>query len=96
MSLPGCAAIPAVDAKRMQAGYETGRAVMKLVEKGIRARQILTRESIENAMALVMATGGSTNAIMHLQASIGKRGWGDLPLSHFDAFSRRIPQIASI
>lgn len=96
MSLPGCAAIPAVDAKRMQAGYETGRAVMKLVEKGIRARQILTRESIENAMALVMATGGSTNAIMHLQAIHREAGLGDLPLSHFDAFSRRIPQIASI
>lgn len=96
MSLPGCAAIPAVDAKRMQAGYETGRAVMNLVRRGIRARQILTEESIENAIALIMATGGSTNAIMHLQAIHREAGLGDLPLSRFDEFSRRIPQVASV
>ena len=96
MSLPGCAAIPAVDAKRMQAGYETGRAVMNLVRSGIRARQIITRESIENAIALIMATGGSTNAIMHLQALHREAALGDLPLSRFDEFSRRIPQVASV
>lgn len=96
MSLPGCAAIPAVDARRMQAGYETGRAVMNLVKKGIRARQIITRESIENAIALIMATGGSTNAIMHLQAIHREAGLGDLPLSRFDEFSRSIPQVASV
>lgn len=96
MSLPGCAAIPAVDAKRMQAGYETGRAVMNLVRRGICARQILTEESIENAIALIMATGGSTNAIMHLQAIHREAGLGDLPLSRFDEFSRRIPQVASV
>lgn len=96
MSLPGCAAIPAVDAKRMQAGYETGRAIMKLVQRGITARNVITEESIENAIALIMATGGSTNAIMHLQAIHREAGLGDLPLSRFDEFSRRIPQIASV
>lgn len=96
MSLPGCAAIPAVDARRMQAGYETGRAIMKLVEREITARQVITEESIENAIALIMATGGSTNAIMHLQAIHREAGLGDLPLSRFDEFSRRIPQIASV
>lgn len=96
MSLPGCAAIPAVDAKRMQAGYETGRAIMKLVQRGITARKVITEESIENAIALIMATGGSTNAIMHLQAIHREAGLGDLPLSRFDEFSRRIPQIASV
>lgn len=96
MSLPGCAAIPAVDARRMQAGYETGRAIMKLVERKITARQVITKESIENAIALIMATGGSTNAIMHLQAIHREAGLGDLPLSRFDEFSRRIPQIASV
>ena len=96
MSLPGCAAIPAVDARRMQASYETGRAIMKLVERKITARQIITEKSIENAIALIMATGGSTNAIMHLQAIHREAGLGDLPLSRFDEFSRRIPQIASV
>lgn len=96
MSLPGCAAIPAVDARRMQAGYETGRAIMKLVEREITARQVITEESIENAITLIMATGGSTNAIMHLQAIHREAGLGDLPLSRFDEFSRRIPQIASV
>lgn len=96
MSLPGCAAIPAVDARRMQAGYETGRAIMELVRKGICARQIITRESIDNAIALIMATGGSTNAIMHLQAIHLEAALGDLPLSRFDAFSRHIPQVASV
>ena len=96
MSLPGCAATPAVDARRMQAGYETGRAIMKLVEREITARQVITEESIENAIALIMATGGSTNAIMHLQAIHREAGLGDLPLSRFDEFSRRIPQIASV
>lgn len=96
MSLPGCAAIPAVDARRMQAGYETGRAIMNLVRKEIRARQIITQESIDNAIALIMATGGSTNAIMHLQAIYREAGLGDLPLSRFDVFSRRIPQVASV
>ena len=96
MSLPGCAAIPAVDARRMQTGYETGRAIMNLVRKEIRARQIITQESIDNAIALIMATGGSTNAIMHLQAIYREAGLGDLPLSRFDVFSRRIPQVASV
>lgn len=96
MSLPGCAAIPAVDARRMQAGYETGRAVMNLVRRGITARQVITEESIENAIALIMGTGGSTNAIMHLQAIYREAGLGDLPLSRFDEFSRKIPQVASV
>lgn len=80
----------------MQAGYETGRMVMRLVERKLTARQIITRDSIENAIALIMATGGSTNAIMHLQAIHREAGLGDLPLSRFDEFSRRIPQVASV
>ncbi len=96
MSLPGCAAIPAVDARRMQAGYETGRRVMELIRQGISARRIITPESIENAIALIMGTGGSTNAIMHLQAIYREAGLGDLPLSRFDELSRRVPQVASV
>lgn len=96
MSLPGSAVIPAVYAERMQMAYETGRAVMKLVEAGISARQIITRRSIENAIAVLMGIGGSTNAIMHLQAIHKEAGLGRLDLDVFDTFSRRVPQIASV
>lgn len=96
MSLPGSAVIPAVYAKRMQAAYETGRAVMELVRKGITARRILTKEAIENGIMVLMGIGGSTNGIMHLQAIQKEAGLGRLPLEEFDRFSRRIPQVASV
>ena len=96
MMLPGMSCIPAVAAARMQAGYETGRAVMGLVEKGITARRVITRGSVENAIRVLMATGGSTNAIMHLQAIYREAGLGDLPLNVFDRFSHMIPQLASV
>ena len=96
MSLPGSAVIPAVYAKRMQTAYDTGRAVMELVRGSITARRIITEESIGNAAAVLMATGGSTNAIMHLQAIHREAGLGDLPLEVFDGYSRKIPQIASV
>lgn len=96
MSLPGSAVIPAVYAKRMQAAYETGRAVMNLVKKGITARQIITKEAVENAISVLMGIGGSTNGIMHLQAIHKEAGLGMLSLEVFDRFSRKIPQIASV
>lgn len=96
MSLPGSAVVPAVYAKRMQIAYETGRTVMELVRKGITARQIITKESIENAITVLMGIGGSTNAIMHLQAIHKEAGLGRLELEAFDRFSRTVPQIASV
>lgn len=96
MSLPGSAVVPAIYAKRMQIAYETGRTVMTLVEKGITARQIITRESIENAITVLMGIGGSTNAIMHLQAIHKEAGLGRLNLDVFDKFSKTVPQIASV
>lgn len=96
MSLPGSAVIPAVYAKRMQVAYETGLAVMGLVAQGITARKVITPESIENAVAVLMGIGGSTNAIMHLQAIHHEAGLGNLPLQVFDRFSKRIPQVASV
>lgn len=96
MSLPGSAVVPAIYAKRMQIAYETGRTVMTLVEKGITARQIITRESIENAITVLMGIGGSTNAIMHLQAIHKEAGFGRLNLDVFDKFSKTVPQIASV
>lgn len=95
-ALPGAAAIPAILAKRFQIAYSTGAAVMELVKKGITARQIINRESIENGIAVLMAIGGSTNAIMHMQAIAWEAGLGQLPLRIFDEFSRKIPQVASV
>lgn len=96
MSLPGSAVIPAVYAGRMQMAYETGRAILPLVREHRTARQIMTREALENAIMVLMAMGGSTNAIMHMQAIYREAGLGDLPLADFDDWSRRIPQVASI
>ncbi|HIZ55120.1 MAG TPA: dihydroxy-acid dehydratase [Firmicutes bacterium] len=96
LSLPGSATIPAILAARQRAAFETGEAVMELVRRGITARQILTQEAIENAISVLMAMGGSTNAIMHLQAIAYEAGLGMLPLSLFDRFSQKIPQIASV
>lgn len=96
MMLPGASVIPAVMARRLAAARQTGRAVMNLLEKGITARRLMTRSSIENAMTVLMAMGGSTNAIMHLQAIHQNAGLGELPLPVFDDVSRRTPQVASI
>lgn len=96
LSLPGSAAVPAIYSERMQIAYETGRAVMGLVQKQICARDIITNESIENAIAVLMAMGGSTNGIMHLQAIYREAGLGELPLETFDIWSRKIPQVASV
>lgn len=96
MSLPGTAAVPAVYSKRLQAAYDTGEAVMELIRGGITARRIITGESIENAMAVLMGMGGSTNGIMHLQAIYKEAGLGELPLTKFGEMSGRIPQVASV
>ena len=96
MSLPGSAVVPAIHSKRMQIAYTTGEAIVDLVEKHITARQIITKDSIYNAMAVLMGIGGSTNAIMHLQAIHKEAGLGELPLALFDELSRKIPQIASV
>lgn len=96
MSLPGSAVIPAIYAKRMQTAYETGRAAMEMVRRGITARQIITKESIENAITVLMGIGGSTNGIMHLQAIHKEAGLGRLPLETFGIFSRKVPQVASV
>lgn len=96
MSLPGCATIPAIDKERDTIAYETGKAIVSLVKKGIKSRDIITKESIENAIRLIMGIGGSTNAIMHLQAIHYDAGLGVLPLQEFDRLSKATPQVASI
>src|SRR3954452_3230236 len=68
MALPGSAAPAAVDRRRDDYAYESGRAVMRLLEMDLRPRQIMTKEAFENAIAVTMALGGSTNAVLHLLA----------------------------
>ena len=92
MALPGSASPPAVDARREHLAVRTGRAIMGLLEAGIRPRQIITRESLENAIAVVMAVGGSTNAVLHLLA-IAHEARVDLALEDFDRVGRRVPHI---
>jgi dihydroxy-acid dehydratase len=95
MSLPGSASPPAVDRRRDDFAYETGKAVVRLLELGIRPRQILTKAAFENAIAVVMALGGSTNAVLHLLA-IANEARVDLDLDDFNAVARRVPHLADM
>ena len=74
MSLPGTAAIPAVHSARLVAAEETGKAAVALISSKLRPRQIVTQKSIENALRMLMALGGSTNAVVHLTAIAGRCG----------------------
>jgi len=74
MSLPGTAAIPAVHADRLVAAEETGKAIVRLIADPIRPQEIVNDRSVENALRVLMALGGSTNAIVHLAAIAGRRG----------------------
>jgi dihydroxy-acid dehydratase len=93
MSLPGSSSAPAVDRRRDDFAYESGRAVMRLIEQGIRPRDIMTREAFENAIAVVMALGGSTNAVLHLLA-IAYEARVELDLSVFNEIASKVPHIA--
>lgn len=74
MSLPGTAAIPAVHADRLRAGEASGLAAARMIDNPIRPSQIITEKSVENAMRMLLALGGSTNAIIHLTAVAGRMG----------------------
>ena len=93
MSLPGSASPAAVDPRRDDYARRSGEAVVALLDAGIRPRQILTKEAFENAIAVVMALGGSTNAVLHLLA-IASEARVDLTLDDFDRVGRRTPHIA--
>ena len=93
MSLPGSASPAAVDRRRDDGAYAAGEAVMHLLELGIRPRQIMTKQAFENAIAVVMALGGSTNAVLHLLA-IAYEARVDLELDDFNRVAARVPHIA--
>jgi dihydroxy-acid dehydratase len=96
LMLPRTATIPAVDPERLEAAKESGKRIVDLVINGVNSRQIITRKAIHNAMCALLATGGSTNAILHLQAVHYEAGLGHLPLSAFDDLSRKVPLLAAI
>ncbi|WP_353571777.1 dihydroxy-acid dehydratase [Candidatus Albibeggiatoa sp. nov. BB20] len=95
MSLPYSSSTPAVDPKKMQECVDAGKAIYNLLEKDIKPRDIMTREAFENAMVMVMALGGSTNAVLHLIA-MARSVDVDLSLDDFQAVSDRIPFIADL
>jgi dihydroxy-acid dehydratase len=95
MTLPGCANIPAADARRLAIAEESGRRAVQMALEGPRPSQVLTRQAFENAIRVDMAIGGSTNAIIHLVAIAGRLGI-DLPLEKFDEISRQTPFITNV
>jgi len=95
MALPGSATPPAVSERRAELARRTGEAVVDLLERDLRPRQIMTRAAFLNAAAVVMATAGSTNAVLHLLAIAHEAGV-ELSLDDFDAVSRRVPHIVDM
>jgi dihydroxy-acid dehydratase len=95
MSLPGSAAPPAPDARRDSFAVRSGEAVVKLVDAGITARDILTKKAFENAITVVMALGGSTNAVLHLLAIAHEAGV-ELALDDFNRIGDRTPHLADV
>ena len=95
IALPGNGATPAVDARRIRLAEQAGRRIVALAQAGVRPSQILTRQALENAITLLCALGGSTNAVVHLPAIAGRLNI-DLPLDLFDQISQRTPLIANL
>ena len=95
MILPGSAAIPAVHADRLRAAEATGRAAMQLAQSGLTAERIVTQTSVENAMRVLMAIGGSTNAVLHLTAIAGRAGI-DLDLGWLNEISEGTPVLVDL
>ena len=95
LSLPASSSLPATDSGKMDECRRAGAAVLLLLERDLKPRDILTRQSFENAMTLVMAVGGSTNAVLHLLA-IAKAADVPLTIDDFHAFSNRVPLLADL
>jgi dihydroxy-acid dehydratase len=95
LGLPGNGTIPAVYSERDRLAKEAGRAVMQLLEKGIRPRDILTREAFENAVAVDLALGGSTNTTLHLPAIAWAAGL-DFDIELFNELGGKVPHICSM
>jgi len=95
MSLPGSAAPPSADRRRDYYAHRSGEAVVNMLRKGITARQILTKEAFENAIAVAMALGGSTNVVLHLLA-IAHEAEVELSLDDFNRIGAKVPHLADM
>lgn len=95
MSLPGAASVPAVDPRNERIAYDSGAVLYNLLEKDIKPRDIMTREAFENAIRVVLAMGGSTNAALHMLA-IAHEARVELTLDDFDSLSRTTPYITDL
>jgi dihydroxy-acid dehydratase len=95
MSLPGSGTIPAVDSRRLHLARQAGSQIMALLEKNLRPRDIITKESIANAFAVDMALGGSTNSVLHFMA-IAHEADIKFPLSMLNEISARTPHLCKI
>ncbi len=95
MTLPDCANIPAPDSRRLATAELSGMRAVELVHEDLRPSTILTREAFTNAIAVSMALGGSTNAVVHLVAMAGRLGIR-LPLEEFDRISRHVPFLVNV
>ncbi len=95
MAIPGSVSIPAVDRRNETMAYDAGAVLYRLIEKGIKPRDIMTRKAFENAITVVLAVGGSTNAVLHLLAMAHE---ADVPLDmeDFDRLSRLTPYIGNL
>ena len=95
LSLPGSAAPPAVDRRRDQYAIDSGKAVVNLIAKGITTRDILTKQAFENAITILMALGGSTNAVLHLLA-IAYEAEVELELEDFHRIGSKVPLLGDL
>ena len=95
LSLPGSASPPSIDRRRDDYAIKSGEAVVELIRKGITTRQILTKKAFENAITIVMALGGSTNAVLHLLA-IAHEAEVDLTLEDFQRVGAKVPLLGDL
>jgi dihydroxy-acid dehydratase len=95
MSLMDSGSVPAMDPHKDDVAFETGKQAVELLRRNIRPSDVITRASIENAIASIMSTGGSTNGVLHLLA-IAREAGVDLDIDDFDAISRRTPIFADM
>ncbi|MEM3716540.1 MAG: dihydroxy-acid dehydratase [Candidatus Bathyarchaeia archaeon] len=95
LSLPGCATALAVSSKKLRIAKKSGERIVEMVRENLKPSDILTRKAFENAIAVDMALGGSTNAVLHIKA-IAEEAGIDLPLKIFDETARRVPHICDM
>ena len=95
MSVPGAASIPAVDDRNLSVAEQAGKHIYTMLEKGVKPRDIMTRNAFENAIRLVLSMGGSTNSVLHLLA-IAHEAEVNLTIDDFDMLSRETPYLTDL